>query len=285
MDFKQAKIDWVDILQSWIVYTYVNWRKLVVNDESKDIEWVHGRNTSPLYARYRVITLEWVVDRLSGSENLKISHLQDIFSLQNDLSKLYEKELYVKDNFDNEWILNVKIKEPIEFLEWDETITGSHWKWRVVLESTSSPIYKSFQELLVNGNEWNFWGFTMWFELWEAWDEYDEVIEINTLKTQTHTRFEIDAIGDINSPLTITNITNNTFFSLDISATTWDKIIIDSDKYTATKNGANIIWNRIPGSIWQQISWTNQFVITDKDWNIFNKDLTLKIYYRNALLS
>lgn len=284
MDFKQIKLDWLDILQSWIIYTYVNWRKLVVNDESRDIEWIHGRVTSPLYARYRIVTIEWIIDRLSWSESEKINHLQDIFSLQNNLSAIINRSLYIKDSFDNEWNLNVKIKEPIEFIEWDDNMVWSYWKWRVVLESTASPIYKSYEELFVNGNEWNIWWFTMWFELGEAWDEIDEIIEVNTLKTETYTKFEIDVIWEINSPLTITNITNNTFFALDISAISWDKIIIDSEKFTATKNGINIIWNRVIWSIWQKISWTNQFIVTDKDWNIFKKDLTLKIYYRNALL-
>lgn len=284
MDFKQLKLDGVDILQTWIIYTYVNWKKLVVNDESRDIEWVHWRTTSPVYARYRVITIEWVLDRVSWSENEKITHLQDIFSLQNNLSNLESKSLYIKDSFDNEWILWVKIKEPIEFIEWDDSMSWSYWKWRVVLESTTSPIYKSFQELFINWNEWNIGWFTLDFELWESWDIADEIIEVNTLKTETYTRFEIDIIGEINSPLTIKNITNNTFFALDIWAITWDKIIIDSGNYTATKNWVNVIWNRIPGSIWQKISWSNQFVITDNDWNIFKKDLNLKIYYRNALL-
>lgn len=285
MDFKQAKLDWVDILQDWIIYTQTDRRKLAVNDDSRDIEGVHGRITSPLYARYRIITLEGLIDRLSWSEQDKINHLQNIFYLQSDLSSsLEERELYIKDNYNQEWNINVKIKEPIEFIEGDDDFIWSHWRWRVVLESTSSPVYKSFDELLINGNEWNFWGLTMWFELWEAWDEYDEIIEINTLKTQTYTRFELDAIWDIDSPLTIKNITNNTFFALDISAVSWDKIIIDSDKYTVTKNWENIIWNRIEGSIWQRISWDNQFIVTDKDWNVFNKDLSVKIYYRNALL-
>ncbi len=284
MDFKQVKLDWVDILQDGIIYTYVNWRKLAVNDESRDIEWVHWRNTSPLYARYRIITIEWVLDRVILWESTKVQHLQDLFSLQSNLSALENRELYVKDSFDNEWKLYVKIKEPLEFIEGDDTMTWSYWKWRVVLESTSSPIYKSFNELYISWNEWNFWWFTMWFELWVAWDELDEIIELSTYKTQTYTRFEIDVIWDINSPLTIKNITNDTFFALDITAVSWDKIIIDSENYTATKNWVNVIWNRISWSIWQEISWVNQFIVTDIDWNILNKDLTIKIYYRNALL-
>jgi len=256
----------------------------MVNDESKDIDWVHGRVTSPLYARYRIITLEWIIDRINWDDALKVKHLEDLFSLQSNLWSLDEKELYIKDSYLQEWKLNVKIKEPLEVIEWDEEFYWSYYKWRIVLESTSSPIYKSYEELIVNWNEWNIWGFTMWFELWIAFDLLDEIIEVNTLKTETPTKFEITAIRDLNSPLTIKNITNNTFFALDITGVSWDIIVIDSNNFTATKNGISVIANRISWSIWQKISWDNQFVITDKDWNIFNKDFTVKVYYRNALL-
>jgi hypothetical protein len=33
------------------------------------------------------------------------------------LSSLEEKELYIKDMYDNEWVLNVKIKEPLDIVE------------------------------------------------------------------------------------------------------------------------------------------------------------------------
>jgi hypothetical protein len=33
------------------------------------------------------------------------------------LSELEEKEIYIKDLFNNEWKIQAKIKEPFEFLE------------------------------------------------------------------------------------------------------------------------------------------------------------------------
>lgn len=284
MDFKQAKIDWIDILQNGIVYSYVNRRKLSTNDESKNIEWAHWRKTSPVYARYRSITLEWVVDRMFWWEEERVQHLESLFSLQWDVSTLEPRELYIKDNFWNEWKLNVKVKEAIEFVEWDENFVGSHWKWRVVLESVESPIFKSYEELFVDWNEWNFWGFIMDFELENAWDEFDEVIEIKTWAMETYTRFEILVHWELHSPFNIHNITKNTFFALDITAVEWDKIVIDSEKFTATLNWENVIANRTPGSQWQRVSWTTLFIITDKDWNIFEKDFSVRVYYSNALL-
>jgi len=171
MDFKEAKINWQDILKwtsSGIVYTFKDWRKVLTTDNSENIDWVHGRNVSPTYARVRVITLEWVSDRIWNplEEQSSIEYLQKIFALQWALSSLEEKELYIKDLYDNEWILNVKVKEPLDIVEWDDSFVWSYWKWRVVLESTKEPIYKSLNEILNSSLEWNYGWFNLGFKLW-----------------------------------------------------------------------------------------------------------------------
>jgi hypothetical protein len=284
MDFRQAKLDWVDILQPWIIYSYVDWRKLATSDESENIEGSHGRITSPVYARYRIITLEWVCDRIPGWEEARVNHLQSLFSLQWDVSGLQARELYVKDNFDNERKLKVKIKEPIEFIEWDDNMNWSYWRWRTVLESLDTPIFKSFWEIVIDAKEGNYWGLTMEFILENSWDEWDEIIEIKTGSIEIWIRFEIFVKWEIHSPLVIKNITDNSFFGLDITAINWDKIVIDSEKFIATKNWENIIWFRTEWSKWQLAKWTTFYNISDKDWNIFDKDFNVKIYYSNVLL-
>ena len=72
------------------------------------------------------------------------------------------------------------------------------------------------QSTLEAGKLINSHGYSPLLHTGSCWDVADEIIEVNTLKTETYTRFEIDVIGEINSPLTIKNITNNTFFALDI---------------------------------------------------------------------
>jgi hypothetical protein len=75
--------------------------------------------------------------------------LERIFSLQTDPSELIPKELYIKDTYDQEWLLEVKIKTPIEFVEATNNFIGYAKKWRVVLESIENPVYRSAHEFEV----------------------------------------------------------------------------------------------------------------------------------------
>ena len=290
MDFKEAKINWQDILKwtsSGIVYTFKDWRKVLTTDNSENIDWVHGRNVSPTYARVRVITLEWVSDRIWNplEEQSSIEYLQKIFALQWALSSLEEKELYIKDLYDNEWILNVKVKEPLDIVEWDDSFVWSYWKWRVVLESTKEPIYKSLNEILNSSLEWNYGWFNLGFKLWNSFNEIDNIIECNTTwNIDTPARIEITVNWDINKPLMIRDLTKKTFFWLDIDAVAWDKIVIDSEFYTVTKNWENILSNRLPWSMWVRILETTKLLIEDKDGNIPFNDFEINIYFRNSLL-
>lgn len=290
MDFKQAKINWQDILKhatSGIIYTFKDWRKLSVTDNSANIDGVHGRNVSPTYARVRIITLEWLSDRVWNplEDQNSIEYLQKIFALQWDLSKLDEKQLYIKDMYDNEWILNVKIKEPLEIVEWDDAFLWSYWKWRVVLESTKEPIYKSLEEILKTSLEWHYWWFNLGLTLGTTFSNVDNIIECNSSwNIETSARIEIIANGDINKPLIIKDLTKWTFFWLDIGAVAWDIIVIDSWNYSATKNWVNILSTRISWSIWVRIWEVTQLLIQDKDWNIPFNDFTVNIYFSNSLL-
>lgn len=285
MNLKQIKIDDKDILfDKGVIYTQIDWRKLSVSDNSTNIEGLHWRIVSPTYARYRIITIEWIIERIDGKQEERLLYLQKLFALQTKMYSLEEKEIYIKDLFDNEWRINAKIKEPFEFIEWDENIKWSHWKWRVVLESTLSPIYYSYKEIKKEALEWCFWGFYLWLQLSQAFNEWKWLIEIKTLQDITYTRIEIDIVWSINWNLVIKNLTNDSFFAIDDIFKVGDKIIIDSEKFTVTKNGINIIDKRVEGSIWQKVSWTMKFVVYDNDFKFLENDLNVKFYYSNAML-
>lgn len=284
MDFKICRINWVNpIIDDSMIYTKKEWLKLSVDDDSQNIEWAHARIVSPTFARVRTIILEWIIDRAFSSAEEKVNHLRSIFALQDeDLFEVYNNELYIKDIYDNEWIINVKIKEPIDIVEWDEEFYWEYWKWRVVLESTKSPVYKSYNQNLINWVSWRIWGWKLWVKLGKAMNESSSVIQANTLSSKTDTRFEITATWNITSPLTIRNLVTNEFFALNITAVSWDKIIVDTSNYIVTKNWVNILWNRISWSSWLKIKWNNQFTIYDGlgSINIF----WAKLYFRNAML-
>lgn len=287
MDFKEIKINWQKIDIPWIYFTNVNWRKLSVSENSKNIDWTHSRIVSPTYARVRIITIEWIVDKLWDTDFSaeKIYHLQNIFALQTDLSELEEKEVYIKDIFWNEWKILVKIKEPFDFEEADQNLVWSHWKFRVVLESTKSPIYKSFEENFIFWNNWDFWGFNLDFELGKAFDEENWIMQINVLwSVAIPLRFEILAKDRVKAPLTIRNIKNWEFFKIenieDLQA--GDVLLIDTENFLVLKNWENIIEKRAPGSTWLTAQWSSSFLITDNSW-IWDKFDT-KVYFSNSML-
>lgn len=181
--------------------------------------------------------------------------MENLFRLQSNPGVLERRQLYIKDIYDREWKMDVKVKEPIEILEGDESFIGSHWRWRVVLESIDDPVYRSFEEILQIGEEGIDGGFFMDFTLDFAMDATAKFIECNGEgNIESPARMEIEILGNTISPLRIRNITNNTDFSLDITATTGDIIIVNSQNNTVTKNGVNILGNRIPGSIWPAVS-------------------------------
>lgn len=287
-DFKIAKLDWQDILKtstSWIYYTFKEWRRLSSEDSSQSIDGVHWRDVGPTIARVRVITLEWYIDRIWNAEELtSIQYLETIFALQWDLSTLEEKTLYIKDIYDQEWIIKVKIKEPLEMIEWDDSFLWSHWKWRVVLESTYNPIYKGFEDIIVAWTEWNTWWFNFPFTLpIDFFDVYNVIECITNWNTSTSAKIVINANANITDPLVVKNITNDTFFWLNVDAVPGDIIIIDSNAKSVTKNGVNILWNRIIWSVWPKINKTTQFIIEDKDGWLLSSDFWVNIIYNNSL--
>lgn len=290
MDFQQAKLDWQDILKdsvSGIYYSQKEWRSLTTDDTSTNISGYHGRITSPTFARKRVIILQGLIQR-SGNANEKaaVTYLQNLFNLQADTSVVVPRQLYIKDMYGDEWIIDVKVRDPIDFLEYDQEWKGVAWKWMVTLESTEDPKYYSNTLKQNSGTEGTFGGVKLGVKLPAKLNSTLNFIDCTTIgNTATPARIEITAIGNIDAPLKIINATTGDYFSLNTSAVSWDVIVVDSNTLTATKNGVSIKNLRLPGSLFPMISGTTRFVIEDIDGWVPFSDFTIKIYFRDALLA
>lgn len=289
MDYKEIKINWQKIDIDGIFLSNVDWRKLSVSENSKNIDWTHSRIVSPTFARIRTITIEWIIEKMDNSDfwAQRINHLQNIFSLQTNLNKLEEKEVYIKDIFWNDWKIFAKIKEPFYFEEWDLNIIWSHWKFRVVLESTKSPIYRSFEENFIAWENWDFGWFFLDFELEKSFDERNWILQINTLwNVEIPLRFEIIASWRVIFPLTIKNIKNEEFFKLenmqDLEA--GDVLIIDTENFIVLKNNENIIEKRAIWSTWLKSLWSSSFLIFDASSSWFWENFKTRVYFSNSML-
>lgn len=289
MRILEAKLDWVNIILDGtygIFYSKTNWRRLDTDSDSEWYQWNHWRHTSPLYARTRKISLEWYVDNLWNAKELEaVEHLENLFALQGNPGSVVPRLLYIKDIHWKEWIMNVKIAEPLDIEETDDDMRDYAWEWRVELESIEDPRYYSAEEVSQNILELDYGWFTMDFSLWFTMDEYTNVMTLSVdWNAEAPMRWEIDVISDFTWPLTIRNLDTGDQMVFDIDWVIGDSIIIDTRYYTATKNGDDITWYRVPGSKWLKINWTQNFAIFSIDGWLDHSDFDVNVFFRNVLL-
>lgn len=288
-NFKVCKIDGKDVLRdsvSGIYYAKKDWRRLDTDDRSEDVVGLHRRTVTPTYARSRIITLEWYVDALGNDkEETAVKYLEDLFALQSDTSEVIPKQLHIRDMFDHDWILDVKVKSPIEFVDALDDFSGYARNWRVVLESVESPVYRSLREFSVAGEDGVYWGFAVPFAVEFSMGSYSNIIELSTTSNQASPiRREITALNDFSWPLTISDITTGRYMKLDIDGVAGDVFVIDADTKTATKNGAKINDSRVEWSYWLTVKDTQEFNVSDANGSLPTSDLSVMAYFRNSLL-
>jgi hypothetical protein len=291
MDLLSAKIDGVDIISDgsiWILYTAKNWRNSKTSrDVSTNNEGTHGRSVSKTLVDKRIVSFEGIIDRMwNDYEEEALAHLFELFRFSSSSETSYTKELSITDEYGNEWLLDVKIKEDIDIKEGTDDMRWSHYAWRVVLESVWGPEYKSATVNTVSGWEsqygWIEFPLSMDFTL----DDYINLYSI-TANGTTHSPliFQIAVTGTINDYIKIKNISDGTYFKVNTWAVAWDIIIIDSTNYTITKNGVNIKSLRESGSTWQAIRGTKTFTIEDSDGGLLEEDFTATISLRDYILT
>lgn len=283
---QSVKIDGVDVLQSGIYFTRTDRRKLIVTSQKETIIQTHGRIISPIKAEYRIITLEWLINWV-GNANLEtaVKHLESMFALQSDLSSLTTKQFRALDAFGDEWVLDVVVADPLEIVDYDENMIEAAYKWRVVLESSRTPAFRSLNETVQTGIEWSYWWFSLPATLPEWWVEYNNEVTLTTTGNKaTELYAKITATVNLTWPVKIVNATNGKYYGITGNLNAGDILIIDARTQTATKNGTNVIANRIAWSEWLTLLGTMQFVVLDGDGIIPNNSLTVEFRYYDQLL-
>lgn len=268
----------------WLVE--VPWTAIDSSDFQTDIQGTHWITVSPTYARGRRIAIQGVVFAKNRTDSANgISFLQNLFALDATPSQLNLKEFKAIDELGNEWAIQTKIKEPLEFQLWDEDQTNPYEReFRVVLQSPDAR-YFSANEINVAGAEWFFGWIKLWQPLPYQLNEFYNKIEFTAQgNIATPLKIKITATGDINQPLVIRNLDTNEFFGLNTDAVAGDIIEIDSKLLTATKNGVNILADRISGSSWLSAKWLTRLSVYDNDGGLYESDFNVDISFRNVLL-
>lgn len=276
-----------------IYWTNRDWRNnLQVRDVSTPREGGHGRDVSATFAEFRVITLAGYIDRMTNENNFEaVKYLENMFSLQSNPSILKPRILKVVDIYDRVWEMAVKVKDPVEFTEWDQNFEGSHWAWFTTLESVGDPTFVGVMDEVVIGKEWYYGGFTMPVDGrndlgdgWQFHETYNGIKVVPSGNGAVYPRFEIITQKEINSPLRIRNVSTGASFVLDVSARAGDIIIIDTKTQKITKNGENIAFLRLPWSVWMVANGETEFVVDDVDGGLYESDFDVKVSFRSTLL-
>ena len=288
MIWKSYKINWNSI--STITWTYqigltlVNWRKVNTSNEQTNITGSLWVRVSPTYPRERLITIEWVI--MSNNRawlNEAMDYLDKLFTI--DYSKTNNLSFWIIDEQDREWGTNVTIKDSLEYeINDDDYLDWANRTFRISLISEDPRMF-SIIENLVEWIESTYWGMKLWAKLGVKMNEWlNELVCVSTWNMASPVKFEITATKTINRPLKILNITNNEFIEIDEDFVSWDKLIIDTLKYSIEKNWISIKNKKVVGSSWLQIKDITKFGIFDVDWWLSSNDLSVKIYFNNVLL-
>jgi hypothetical protein len=173
--------------------------------------------------------------------------------------------------------------DPLTVLEHDENFTGAYYRRRIVLESTATPVLKSYAELEKILGSSRGGGFTFPLEFDFTFSEYQNLTTVSVSgNVQSPINFELTANVDYTAPLFLINLDNNKYLKFDVSGLAGDVLVFDSENNVATKNGVDILSLRQAGSSRLYVTSTASFVILTAS-SLIN-DFTVKTTFRNNYL-
>lgn len=274
----------------WYILTDIDWRNVITKDKTANLMWSHWSFSWPTYARYRLITLAWIIAWESRSELQDyIDEIASIFDIPLNLNNT-EKKFEITDLWWNTWHINARVQSPVVF-EYDDDWFDAV-KFRVSL-FCKDPLYLEDYLNEYIGQEWIMFWFILnqKIETWIYWMKLGKVFDdqwlwvtlISTGNVWSRLIITIDILWAIDTPkFRVTNLNNDKFFWLEnISLNPWDQIIIDGLNQTAKKNWENILANREPWSSWLEAYKTQTFLAFDAD---IERDFNIKYEFYNTLL-
>jgi len=264
----------------------IQWKSLDISDEQTNVQWFHGVKLSPTFARGRRISIEGMIiadDQIWSSKG--IDYLEWLFALQWVPNQVELLPFIVTDEQDRRWQINAKIKEPLSI-----DINDNDWqawatrRFRVVLQS-EDPRYYNVDQKEVQWSEWFYGWVKLWAKLWFKMDDnFNEIQIITWGNIDAPLEITLTVKWEINTLLMIKNLTDGTFFALDIDAVVDDIIVINSNTFEVTKNGINIKSSRVAWSTWPKAKFSTTFSIYDDDGWLVESDFDIDIKYRDVLL-
>lgn len=274
----------------WI--SNVDWRNIKVSDSKMDLIGRHWTKTGPTYARWRTIVIDgYIIATTRANTNKGMDWIDSLFSLQWQLGEVELFDFMAVDEQARQWILKCKVETPPTY-SIEEDNDHNDWslrKFRVSIFAPDPQFYSS-TETEVTGLEWDI----SWLAIWDEWvaiwidglpliSYYNEITFVAWI-AQSPLLITLDVTGTIDSPLMLWNLTTWNYFYVDITASPWDTIVIDSDQRKVFKNGADITYLRIPWSSRPVAFGLTQIILFDPDGWLYESDFNISVKYRDALL-
>lgn len=271
-----------------IYLTSVDWKNIKSSDTVENLEGYHWVKTTPTFARERTIKIEWFFESNTLEwKALAMDYLESLFALPEENEDPLNSSFTIIDELDRRWESKCKIKKPLKYeLDDDDYEVMSKRNFEITLLAPDPRLLKQPINN-ITWKEWIFWGIKLENSLPQSFNWRYNIIDANTssnIKTPLKIELTVKENREINSPLKIINLTTGEFVKLDISATYWDKIIIDSEKKVCLKNKVDISDSRLEGSTFPYIKWDNKFSIEDIDWWLEETDFDIILSYHDTLL-
>lgn len=271
-----------------IILTSVNWRKIISSDNEQNISEGHWIKVTPTFARSRLIEISgYIYADTREKSYFWINYLDNLFALQDEFDTLKLSKFSLIDDENIWWDIYCKPKDAIEFIVWEkDNIDFTKREFKISLQAPD-PFFRSSEVKQFIWKEWIYWWNYFPNSIWNNLNSRFNTINVtSTWNTSSPLKIELKIRENwfANKPIIIKNLTNWTFFWIDLDWKPWDIILIDSENRDVLLNNISFLNSRIEGSLFPTVKGETRFIITDKDDWLYSSDFDIKIYFNDTLL-